>query len=451
MKNETKVAGGGICGTIRELVLAKDGAWTWFNDPRALFHKGRLYFGYVKRATSRPALSVYDPATGRITELFEIHFSCDDRDDHDNPAIVVLPSGKLFVSAAPHNFVPRYSFYYRVSRNTAPLLTDDWESQGEFEHAQTTSYQNLFVLSGENGRLYNFHRSIGWNPCLTVSDDEGRTWSTLRRFIGTEKRSRPYVKFASNGIDRIDVIYTDGHPNETPSNSVYHCYIRNGRVHRTDGSVIKPLADLPLCHDKGERGSLIYDCLAPCPASPFLKGQAWIIDIAHDAEGNPICLFQTQQMSVGGEGWKGIRISYHYAGWKVDHGWQTQLIGQAGRPLYEKETHYAGGMAIDAADPRIIYISSNAADPFDHGCPDVPLGKNERYEIYRGVMHDDSTSFEWTPVTAGSATDNIRPYVPRGSSPGSALLWLNGSYDSYTDFYTRVMGRFDGSVHHIAR
>ena len=73
MKNETKAAAGEIGGAIRELVLANDGAWTWFNDPRALFHEGRLYFGYVKRATSRPALSVYDPETGRIAELFEIY------------------------------------------------------------------------------------------------------------------------------------------------------------------------------------------------------------------------------------------------------------------------------------------------------------------------------------------------------------------------------------------
>ena len=69
--------------------------------------------------------------------------------------------------------------------------------------------------------------------------------------------------------------------------------------------------------------------------------------------------------------------------------------------------------------------------------------ENERYEIYRGSMRDDGASFQWTPVTAGSATDNIRPYVPRGSSPGRALLWLSGSYDSYSDFYTKVIGRFE--------
>jgi hypothetical protein len=71
MKQELKAAGGAIERAVHELVLANDGAWTWFNDPRALFHNGRLYFGYVKRGTTRPALSVYDPETGQHFALAE--------------------------------------------------------------------------------------------------------------------------------------------------------------------------------------------------------------------------------------------------------------------------------------------------------------------------------------------------------------------------------------------
>jgi hypothetical protein len=26
-------------------ILTSDGAWTWYNDPRAVFHNGILYFG----------------------------------------------------------------------------------------------------------------------------------------------------------------------------------------------------------------------------------------------------------------------------------------------------------------------------------------------------------------------------------------------------------------------
>src|SRR5215831_1674417 len=34
-------------------VLANDGAWTWYNDPRALFHHGLVYFGYVRNGDGK--------------------------------------------------------------------------------------------------------------------------------------------------------------------------------------------------------------------------------------------------------------------------------------------------------------------------------------------------------------------------------------------------------------
>src|SRR5947199_8181810 len=51
-------------------VLTSDGAWTWYNDPRAVFHNGILYFGYVRNADGKSDLSVLDPQTCANTELF---------------------------------------------------------------------------------------------------------------------------------------------------------------------------------------------------------------------------------------------------------------------------------------------------------------------------------------------------------------------------------------------
>lgn len=424
-------------------VLAADGAWTWFNDPRALFHGGRLYFGYVKRSSTRPALSVHDPETGRITEMFEIDFSCENRDDHDNPAIAVLPDGRLFVSAATHDATR--SFYYRLSRCAKPLLPEDWEEQAAHETPEAISYQNPFVLTGENNRLYNFHRCIGWNPSVALSEDGGRTWSAIQRFIAAENRRRPYIKFASNGEDRIDVIYTDGHP-RTVDNSVYHCYIQGGHIHQTCGTVIKSLSELPLRHEQGEQGSVVYAFAASSADAFSPAGKGWIWDITRDAKGHPVCLFQTRQPHADGGNWKETRIHYYYACWTPATGWQSHWMARAGRPLYDRELDYGGGMSIDPADSRIVYISSNAGEPFDLAGDASSLRRNDRYEIYRGITHDGGVSFAWTPVTADSRADNIRPYVPRGDTPrGRSLLWLNGRYDSYTDFHTRVMGRFSSS------
>ncbi|HSU54105.1 MAG TPA: hypothetical protein VLT36_08620, partial [Candidatus Dormibacteraeota bacterium] len=67
--------------------LTGDGAWTWYNDPRALYHNGILYFGYVRNADGLSALTAFNPLTGAKTDLFTSTRS--EKDDHDEPAVLV--------------------------------------------------------------------------------------------------------------------------------------------------------------------------------------------------------------------------------------------------------------------------------------------------------------------------------------------------------------------------
>ena len=67
-------------------VLAQDGVWTWYNDPRALFHNGLLYFGSVRFADGKSVLSVFDPRTGLAANLWAGVRT--ERDDHDTPALL---------------------------------------------------------------------------------------------------------------------------------------------------------------------------------------------------------------------------------------------------------------------------------------------------------------------------------------------------------------------------
>src|SRR2546423_15223225 len=68
-------------------VLTSDGAWTWFNDPRALFHNGALYFGYVRSADGKSVLSAFQPTNGLKTDLWTS--SLTQTDDHNNPGLLV--------------------------------------------------------------------------------------------------------------------------------------------------------------------------------------------------------------------------------------------------------------------------------------------------------------------------------------------------------------------------
>src|SRR6516225_8011659 len=68
-------------------VLVNDGAWTWFNDPRAVFHNGMLYFGYVRSSDGRSTLSELDLRSGQVTNLWTS--SLTQTDDHDDCGLLV--------------------------------------------------------------------------------------------------------------------------------------------------------------------------------------------------------------------------------------------------------------------------------------------------------------------------------------------------------------------------
>ncbi|MEY4489718.1 MAG: hypothetical protein RIQ79_2226, partial [Verrucomicrobiota bacterium] len=110
--------------------------------------------------------------------------------------------------------------------------------------------------------------------------------------------------------------------------------------------------------------------------------------------------------------------------------------------IYAAESDYGGGMCLDPEDPRIVYISTNAASPFALGdVNNVPLAANARYEIWRGFTADGGLTFTWTAITSGSTADNLRPIIPLHHGRTECLLWFYGTYNSYTSFSTQVLGR----------
>ena len=72
--------------------FTEDGTWCWFSSPRALSRDGKTYSGWVTEDGSIQAGEV-EHATGRVSTV-TLHPQYQ-RDDHDNPAFVFLPDGRL--------------------------------------------------------------------------------------------------------------------------------------------------------------------------------------------------------------------------------------------------------------------------------------------------------------------------------------------------------------------
>lgn len=424
--------------------IAPDGAWTWFNDERSIFHQGILYSGYV-RSDGYPALTRYDPDTGSASHMQLGTNAAKQIDDHNNPSLTILPDGHLLAVYSRHG--PDDKFFYRRSKNVSPATETDWNPELEKITPARNTYANTYRLTAESNLIYNLHRCINWNPTLTRSSDDGATWDTPVQVINASK-ARPYPRYISNHSDRIDMIYTDGHPRDL-NNSIYHLYYQADAFHHSDGTVAKTLANLPLNHDSGERGTVVYqysgDAWGPedGPDDWIPTGRGWTWDIHYGADNHPVCAFQVQRDDVTGSGWNHDRIYYYYARW-TGTTWQHRFIAHGGRGLYSHEDDYGGGMCIDPEDPRIVYISTNAADPFSLGDIDnVPLASDERYEIYRGFTADGGLSFSWQVVTDDSPADNLRPIVPENHQRTRQLTWFYGTYNTYTSYSTQVIAIFD--------
>ena len=426
-------------GTIE---VSPEGAWTWFNDERSIWHGGYLFVGYVAN-DGRYGVTRYDPASQTSSHMIVSTNTSQGKDDHNNPSLIALPNGNILAVYAGHGV--ESSFWYRESNVNFPSQNSDWGPEQTQVVPDRNTYSNTHHLSSEPNRIFNFHRSINFNPTLTISDDLGATWNSSIQLISTGGGGiRPYPKYYSNKTDRIDLIYTNGHPRNS-RNSVYHLFYEGGNFCQTDGTVVKSLSNLPLQHDSGERGSVVY----PYSASPWgpgegpddyiPSGRAWTWDICYQENGEPVCVFQVQRDNVTGSGWNHDRIYYYYARWTGSE-WERRFIAQGGRGIYSSERDYGGGMTIDPENPHVVYISTNAADPFAIADLDnVPLQINERYELYRGVTGDGGETFEWEQLTFNSPSDHLRPIVTSGHGYDRHVLWFEGTYNHFSNYETRIL------------
>lgn len=390
--------------------IVEDGAWTWFNDERALWIEDKLYIGYVRK-DGRVALTCFDVRKGVSAET--LLSSWRERDDHNNPALFHRADGKLLVAYASHG--SRSRWFYRISRVPNPVRAHDWDDEAAVDltsgkrFKKGWTYCNLYVLSG---KLAQIGRAINWNPTLSISEDLGRSWGDPVHLI--ESRDRPYFKCSSSKQGRIDLAYTEGHPKST-GNSIYHVFLQNDSVYDSTGKELTKFSDLPL---NVKNGAIVY------PYSRDYPGPAWIWDLNHRDDTDAVIVHTVSATTYGGD------LRYYYANFDCHTGnWVSKEIARGGAALYRRENFYAGGIVLDPRDNNIVYCSTRVN----------PANEEETSyrEIYRGERLN-SGDFSWRQLTFNSTADNFRPYVPSNTKYQTCLLWLQGNYRRYRNFDCKI-------------
>jgi hypothetical protein len=394
-------AGGAAAEQVRERELTTSGAWTWFGDPRAVYHEGahrRTYTGWVSAGGSIQ-LASFDHDTGqRVIATLKARLQVD---DHNNPSILILPDGRLLVFWSTH---AGPTMWYR--RSARPEDITAWEPERTFptntpgSHGFT--YPNPVRLPAEGDRIYLFWRGGNFNPSFATSDSDGGSWSAARTLISNPGQ-RPYIKYDSDHDDTIAMAYTEAHPRNLQT-SIYYAAYQGGALRRADGSLISSMDDLPIGPTEGEK---VYDW--------HTSGKAWVHDVALDAGGHPVIVYATFPSDTDHR--------YRYARWDGS-AWTDRELVRAGRSMSvsPSEPNYSGGITLDHEDPSTVYLSRQVGGVFETEVWTTP---------------DQGASWSSRPLTSGSARGSYRPISPRGQLGDSHdIVWMHGEYPSFKSYGT---------------
>lgn len=424
--------------------LNDNGAWSWFMDERAIVDNGHLIVGSARANgdfgdRGRPGwgnveLAVLDLDSGEVDRIV-LHEGLE-QDDHNGPGLAVMPDGRYLAPYSKHSTERR--LYWRLSKE--PGNPYDWDETKSLETPGTegkqfggdnVTYTNPFWLSEEPGRVYLFYRGYSHDPNYLVSSNGGEDWEVGGHWLRGRDGYAPYLKFTSNGRDAIHFVATEDHPRNF-DNSLYHGFLRGGRLHHSDGRVVAPL------HEGLDVETNTWDFTRVFEGGP--DRVAWMSDIELDPEGSPVILFTVQR---GGEGLPrkqgGDDHRFHLARWNGSE-WEQHEVAHAGKRLYSGEDDYTGLGAIDPLDPNHLVISTDA-DPVT-GEPLVSKSDGKRHhELFEGRSDDRGKTWKWTALTRDSEDDNLRPLIPRWDDPDRlAVVWMRGSYTANRGSWTtRVM------------
>jgi hypothetical protein len=328
---------------LRERELTPGGAWSWFGDPRSVYHEGmhrRTYTGWVTTDGSIQVAS-FDHDTGqRVIATLRVRLQID---DHDTPSILVRPDGRLLVFWSTH---AGPTMWYR--RSARPEDVTAWEPERVFPTNTPGTlgftYPNPVQLSAEANRIYLFWRGGNFNPSFSTSGD-GTTWSAARTLI-LNPTDRPNVKYASNGRDTIAMAFTQAHPRAGRTNIYYAAY-RARALRRADGSVISTMADLPISPSEGEQ---VYDWQT--------SGKAWVHDVALDAAGYPVIVYAAFPSDTDHR--------YRYARWDGSRWTDRELVRAGGSMSVDpSEPNDSGGITLDHENPSTVYLSRQVGGVFE--------------------------------------------------------------------------------------
>lgn len=389
--------------------LLENGVWTWFNAPQAEVYGDDLYFG-SHADDGNPIIGKYNLLTGADTVVgHPVVTSTLQVDDHNNPAIIRLISGKWLACFSEHN-----ADSFSATTTSTDMRT--WNTHVVTNSTEDDAYAQIMQADDNSDTCYWFFRRRDTGEhrpqYFRTSTDEGATWNSPVQFFDVSA-NRPYFRFWKTSSTRFDFAVCNGQPEETV-NSLYHGYILidatdgSREYYKSDGTLIGDDTDLPL-------GTA--DCTQVYDGT---TSECWILDLKV-IDGQPTVLFTVFPSH-------GTNSHEYWRGRFNGSTWTTEKIADAGTTgsvdyLYAGggET-YSGGGCLDPLDEDVAYLSLEYGGVGDH-------------RLEKWVK---SGSWAKTVDISGDTnSDNCRPVAVAHDGTTYVLYW-SGTYTTYTDFDTDI-------------
>lgn len=353
-------------------------------------------------------MRTYDESSETVGSEIVLHAALD-VDDHASPSLLVRDSDhKLLVFYSVHDGPTMFLRVSATSLDTDPDLSDGFASEQNLDASlggTDYTYPVPIQLTGEaNDPIYLFYRDITSAPTQQLvynkSTDGGATWGS-RVLVYQQSGRSSYWKISRNGDARIDFGISDGHPAVDAAPAIYHFYYEGGAYFESDGS---------------SAGSLPLDTSDLTLVASGATTMTWVQDSAVDGSGHPVLVWVRYATAVSD-------LRYMYGRWD-GAAWDVNEMAAAGASISAVggSNYYAGGIALDQADPSIVYAS------LDTGT-----------QMWRYVTGDGGASWSSAMLEDGGSTKLIRPVCPINASILRAL-YMKGTYTSFTNWSTGTSG-----------
>ena len=288
--------------TSENTVATNNGGWNWYVEPSGthiqpgdelatrfesglyssnngyVFQHDKTYMGWVEDGGDI-VVCEYNHDTDEYKRVV-IHEKLES-DDHNNPAVVILPDGRIMAVYTMHT--NEAYVYYRVTKN--PEDISEWNDEQFYLCKSVTpddtnvyyaTYPSVFMVHDDEGIIgndviYMGWRGVHWKPTLakfSMPDENGvcETVMNQTQFANTtygystydgndapnakadggktDSGRRPYTKYDYDfDRNKIYITFTANHPDNDKRNHIYYLYldIEDQNLYTAKDRLLQPL------------------------------------------------------------------------------------------------------------------------------------------------------------------------------------------------------------------